>query len=246
MSLYFNLFILLLKALQIEAKFRVGRVHLQSTMPKKFQGKNTKAASANERKAAKAAEEKEKRDTEAENALWQDDDKNLAKKNMRKEERERKRLEELQRKHEIRLLAKQEEAEEPKAKTRPITATKVTQFQLQQQRLKAEAAAASADTSTPTHLDAPLMENTNRLEDVVSATGVDEALKALSVSSPDPEGGGLGRVNMAAAYRAFEERRLPGIKKENPTLKLSQLKQRLRKEWQKSPDNPLNALQLVS
>ena len=43
-----------------------------------------------------------------------------------------------------------------------------------------------------------------------------------------------------AAYAAFEEIRLPVLKKENPNMRLSQLKQILKKEWQKSPDNPLN------
>ncbi len=45
---------------------------------------------------------------------------------------------------------------------------------------------------------------------------------------------------MKAAYSAFEERRLPQLKQENPTLRLSQLKQMLHKEWAKSPENPLN------
>lgn len=43
-----------------------------------------------------------------------------------------------------------------------------------------------------------------------------------------------------AAYTAFEEVTLPRLKAENPTLRLSQLKQMLRKEWLKSPQNPLN------
>ena len=34
--------------------------------------------------------------------------------------------------------------------------------------------------------------------------------------------------------------RLPELKIENPHMRLSQLKQALRKEWLKSPDNPLN------
>lgn len=33
---------------------------------------------------------------------------------------------------------------------------------------------------------------------------------------------------------------LPRLKEEHPTFRLSQLKQLLKKEWQKSPDNPLN------
>jgi Coiled-coil domain-containing protein 124 /Oxs1 len=45
---------------------------------------------------------------------------------------------------------------------------------------------------------------------------------------------------MKAAYTAFEEKRLPILKEENPNLRLSQLKQLLKKEWNRSPDNPLN------
>ena len=43
-----------------------------------------------------------------------------------------------------------------------------------------------------------------------------------------------------AAYAAFEEKNLPRLKEENRNLRLSQLKQMLKKEWQKSPENPLN------
>lgn len=45
---------------------------------------------------------------------------------------------------------------------------------------------------------------------------------------------------LKAAYNAFEEVNLPRLKAENPTLRLTQLKQLLRKEWLKSPQNPLN------
>ena len=50
---------------------------------------------------------------------------------------------------------------------------------------------------------------------------------------------------MKAAYEEFEQERLPQLKVENPTLRLSQLKQLLRKEWLKHPNNPLN-LQLAA
>lgn len=45
---------------------------------------------------------------------------------------------------------------------------------------------------------------------------------------------------MKAAYEEFEQERLPQLKIEQPTLRLSQLKQLLRKEWMKHPKNPLN------
>ena len=48
------------------------------------------------------------------------------------------------------------------------------------------------------------------------------------------------KVNMAAAYREFENQQLPIVKKEFPNLKLSQIQQKIRKNWSKSPSNPLN------
>ena len=46
---------------------------------------------------------------------------------------------------------------------------------------------------------------------------------------------------LKAAYAAFEAENLDRLKKENPTLRLSQIKQLLCKEWMKSPANPLNS-----
>lgn len=45
---------------------------------------------------------------------------------------------------------------------------------------------------------------------------------------------------MKAAYSSFEEVNLPRLKIENPSLRHTQLKQILFKEWQKSPENPMN------
>ena len=62
-------------------------------------------------------------------------------------------------------------------------------------------------------------------------------------SKPPPQEGERVKINMAAAFKKFEQDRLPSIKKENPTLKHSQLKERIKKEWKKSPENPLNQMQ---
>lgn len=45
---------------------------------------------------------------------------------------------------------------------------------------------------------------------------------------------------LKALFKAYEELHMPRIKAENPSMRLSQLKQLLFKEWTKSPDNPLN------
>ena len=43
-----------------------------------------------------------------------------------------------------------------------------------------------------------------------------------------------------AAYQKFEDENLPILKQENPNMRLSQLKHMLKKDWMKSPENPLN------
>lgn len=45
---------------------------------------------------------------------------------------------------------------------------------------------------------------------------------------------------LKAAFKAYEADNLPRIKAENPSMRLSQWKQILFKEWTKSPQNPLN------
>lgn len=79
----------------------------------------------------------------------------------------------------------------------------------------------------------------------LSASGLDAALEALALTKQD---GGISSKDIdrhperrvKAAYLAYEERRLPEIRKEQPGLRLQQLKQLLFKEFQKSPENPMN------
>ena len=66
-----------------------------------------------------------------------------------------------------------------------------------------------------------------------------EAIKVLSIAQ-DEKVDKHPEKRMKAAYTEFEERRLEELKAENKSLKLSQLKQMIFKEWQKHPDNPLN------
>ena len=89
---------------------------------------------------------------------------------------------------------------------------------------------------------AHIEENVNRLQvDGEEARTVETAINILS-------GTGTAAVEkhpekrMKAAYEEFEKSRLPVLKVENPNLRLSQLKQLLRKEWMKSPQNPFNQI----
>ena len=73
----------------------------------------------------------------------------------------------------------------------------------------------------------------------VEARSLSDAIEVLSIGefqSTDrhPE------KRLKAAYLEFEARELPILKAEYPNMRLSQLKQMLWKEWQKSPDNPMN------
>ena len=43
-----------------------------------------------------------------------------------------------------------------------------------------------------------------------------------------------------AAFAAYEEKNLPILKAENPNMRLSQIKHMLKKDWMKSPENPMN------
>ena len=74
----------------------------------------------------------------------------------------------------------------------------------------------------------------------MEARNIEEAISALKVSEAGPSVDKHPEKRMKAAYEDFESVRLPQLKSENPSMRLSQLKQMLRKEWQKSPDNPLN------
>lgn len=78
----------------------------------------------------------------------------------------------------------------------------------------------------------------------LNASGIDNALDALSLTT----GGDDSKVDrhperrFAAAYAKYEERRLEEMKKDGSGvgLRLEQRKNRIRKEFEKHPDNPFN------
>lgn len=212
-------------------------------MPKKFVGENSKAAAAKARKNEKAEAEKAKKDAAIEDAKWVDDNKQLAKKQARKDDAERKRLEALAKKKEREELAAAEDAAVTSQinKKVGVAAVKVTRAQIQAETEKRDAVARGTkpQATIETHLDKPLEENLNRTDpEIVTASNVEDAIAALSVKEEvvdkHPE------KRMKAAYEAFEKERLPQLKVEKSNMRLSQLKQIMKKEWMKHPDNPLN------
>ncbi|XP_045215838.1 coiled-coil domain-containing protein 124-like [Mercenaria mercenaria] len=208
-------------------------------MPKKFKGENTKAAAAKERRSAQQAEIQSKKQKEIEDAYWEDNDKHVAKKQQRKEDKEKKRLELLEHKKELAKMA-EEEMESIKA-PKPKAAQKLSRAQIaaQQEQLRQEAAAADEKEASQLHHEVPLEENVNRLEaEGHEARSVEDAIAVLSVKEAELERHPEKR--MKAAYQKYEEDNLPQLKQENPNMRLSQLKQMLKKDWMKSPENPMN------
>jgi hypothetical protein len=208
-------------------------------MPKKFSTENSKAVAARERKKAVKDAEVVKKQQQEEDAYWEDNDKSIKKKQQKKEEQDKKREQQLAKKAEAKQLLEQEMSSIKKpGKVNPPP--KITRAQI----------SANANTNTVkkeidkkekvvTHLDEPLEENINRLKiEGEEARTITEAISILSSKSDDSDKHPERR--MKAAYTAFENRRLEEMKMEFPSLRLSQLKQMIFKEWQKSTENPLN------
>ncbi|CAK9803826.1 Coiled-coil domain-containing protein 124-A [Anthophora quadrimaculata] len=203
-------------------------------MPKKFIGENSKAAAARARKTAAKEAENTKKALEEEEKAWQDDDKQLLKKKQRQEELEKKRQQQLEKKAEAKALLEQEMATIKIGGKQPIA-------KISRAEILAESRKRNEVAMKKKHEEKPIEENLNRvmMEDA-SAHGIDEALSILSPKEPEMNRHPEKRVK--AAYAAYEERMLPVIKEQNPTLRLSQLKQILKKDWMKSPENPLNQI----
>ncbi|KAG7198671.1 hypothetical protein KM043_006026 [Ampulex compressa] len=207
-------------------------------MPKKFVGENSKAVAARARKAAAKEVENTKKAQEAEEKAWQDDDKQVLKKKQKQEEMEKKRQQQLEKKAEVKALLEKE-----------MSTIKVGGKQMAAKVTRAEIVAVTEKRNQVAmkkkEEERPIEENLNRITlEGETAHGVDEALSILSTK--DPEIDRHPEKRMKAAFATFEERMMPIIKEQNPTLRLSQLKQILKKEWMKSSENPLNQKLLLN
>ncbi|KAI8057282.1 hypothetical protein BDF22DRAFT_670559 [Syncephalis plumigaleata] len=204
-------------------------------MPKKF-GENSKAAAGRERKAAQEAEKKSKKQAELERKeeeKWNQG----AKKGGKKESEAEKRAARLAKKAELDALKQQEEKELSKIKQ--VSAAK--NARLEEKRNERNLRKAE-----------DLGKDLGKEIPVFSASNLDDALEALEIADEKTaRPGGSGAPDrhverrLKAAYAAYEERELPILKRENPSLRLTQLKQMLWKQWQKSPENPLNQQSLA-
>jgi hypothetical protein len=79
----------------------------------------------------------------------------------------------------------------------------------------------------------------------LSASGIDNALDALSLTSKtDAKVDRHPERRFKAAYAAFEERRLAEMESDGSGkgLRLNQKKEKIKKEFERSPENPFNQL----
>ncbi|KAM0432736.1 hypothetical protein ACHAPT_004438 [Fusarium lateritium] len=182
---------------------------------------NSKKVAGNARKAEAAAQKAAADDARreaAEDDKWQKGAKN----NSKKEAEAAKKAEAARKKAEKDALAAEDEA------NTPGKAPKKSKAPVKRSR----------------GLDLSQLDDDNSKPNAISASGIDNALDALSLTT----GGDDGKVDrhperrFAAAYAKYEERRLQEMKQDGSGvgLRMEQRKNRIRKEFEKHPDNPFN------
>ena len=103
------------------------------------------------------------------------------------------------------------------------------------------AGAKTAQKKSRGTLDLGQLDDSSSSSAALNATGIDNALDALSLT-----GGSAEKVDrhperrFKAAYAAYETRRMPEIEDERPGLRKQQRVDLIRKEFEKSPENPFN------
>mmetsp|Transcript_78346 Transcript_78346/g.227322 ORF Transcript_78346/g.227322 Transcript_78346/m.227322 type:complete len:228 (-) Transcript_78346:236-919(-) len=191
-------------------------------------------ASAKEKKAAKAAMAEGAAKKAAEDAAWDDNDKNLKGKASRAAAKDEKADAKLAAKKERAELEAAEEAENSKLSgaNKKAAPSKVTQAEIaRRQALLAMSKATAKKSAKSEVVSQPKLEaNTNRQADV-DATGIDAALDAL---------GGTPEKKTKMTYKEYEAKVLPDVQAENPGLKMSQAKDKVFKMWERAPENPKN------
>lgn len=217
---------LMSRDLVFHSRFEFDLFAKSTTMAKKAAGENSKKAAGNARKAEAANKKKQAAFEQAEAAEAADWAEGSKKGNKKKEEAEFKKQEAARKKAERDALLQAEEASMPSkpSKSKQRGADKV---------------ASRRTGKIDDFLDF------NKAPSELSATGIDNVLEALSLTGKD---GGVASKDIdkhperrvKAAYLAYEERRLPELKAENPGLRQQQIKNMISKEFQKSPENPMN------
>ena len=206
-------------------------------MPKKPAAENSKKVAGNAKKAAHAAA---KAEVEAQKraAVEDSDWAKGAKSSIKKEAEAEKKAEAARKKAEKEALlkAEMESLKNAKPSASKDKSTKVKTSIPSPPRRGIDTALSSVG-----------YEGSKTLPTLV-ASGIDDALDALDITA-GTHGAEIDRHperRVKAAYSAFEEKRLPELKVEHPGLRLTQMKEMIRKEFDKSPENPMNQSRNVS
>ncbi|KAM0563257.1 hypothetical protein ACHAPJ_000975 [Fusarium lateritium] len=184
-------------------------------------GENSKKVAGNARKAEAAAQKQaasDARQEAADDEKWSKGSKN----NSKKEAQAAKAAEAEKKKAEKAALAAEDDA------NTPGKAPKKSKAPVKKSR----------------GLDLGQLDDDDSKPSSISASGIDNALDALSLAGGKDD----GKVDRhperryPAAYAKYEERRLEEMKKDGSGvgLRLDQRKTRIRKEFEKHPDNPFN------
>lgn len=132
--------------------------------------------STKERKAVATMNAAAEAAGQAEAASWEDNDKGLKAKSQRAQAKEEKSDSKLKAKQERKVLEEAEEERVIKVKGKNQAPTKVTHWEIaQRQALAARPAKPDRSVTVPSLL----IENTNHMENVILATGIDAAIGAL-------------------------------------------------------------------
>ena len=198
--------------------------------PKGGKGENTKKVAGNAKKAEAAAQKAAAADRASEQREAEKWDQG-AKDSSKKASAAQKAADQAAKKAERDALLAEEEKNQP---NKPKGAGKKTAEKKNVGRPGTLDLGQLDDTPTPTGGDQMK---------TINASGIDNALDALTLTGSSANDMKLDRHperRFAAAYKAYEERRLPEIKAEHPGLRRNQQIEVVKKEFERSEENPFN------
>ncbi|OAP59299.1 hypothetical protein AYL99_06597 [Fonsecaea erecta] len=207
----------------------ITRTTTAAPMAPKGKGENTRKAAGNARKADAAAQKQAAADAVAaarEEEKWQQGSKDTSK----KQAAAAKAAEQAAKKAEREAMLA---AEEKGMRDKPKGANKKT---------AEKKSSSSRGTLDLAQLDGDQPSGSSK-ERALNASGIDNALDALSLTTGSANDMKLDRHperRFPAAYKAYEERRLPEIDRERPGLRRNQKIELIKKEFERSDENPFN------
>ncbi|KNH06581.1 hypothetical protein XU18_2602 [Perkinsela sp. CCAP 1560/4] len=208
-------------------------------MPKKF-GINSKSREAVERRESSKKLARETLIQQQEDAQWAENDKQILKKQQRKEEKEAKQRESDARRAEVKALREAEERSLDGNGSKEKTTHFMIQRKLAQTTARAERQKTTEYAPLPLEGDelvpVNLREQNRALfqEQEVAASGLGKVAASLDKL-------GIDDKKPHVTYKEFESRKLPGLKRSVAGLRLSQYREMIWTEWKRSAENPANA-----